>query len=266
MFAAASASHFGADRQDYSYKYVVKVTNTGEEAVAVDLTLVPSEENAPFQNGFYGLLVPPGQEELFAVPDFKWKGWGGPRRVLKHLQDHPIHATVHRFGKDASEPVELKPGSHLRIGGEAHEAEHVDLNDNSKAELWAQFVASDQPDKERYGYAYAINAQNQFADMAWVDVMVPNTAEKACPWPVGVRGFALMPAGMDGADRTLVVPDFSWLAKKGPFTVNLHIQDHPVEVTVHKDQEEPGGAQKLEVGNNVLVAISADFGVAAVAQ
>lgn len=262
MFAAASASLFGADRQDYSYKYVVRVTNGGEEPVAVDLTLVPSEENRALQSGFYGLLVPPGQAELFALPDFKWKGWGGPRRVLKHLQDHPIHATVRRFGKDASEPMELKPGSHLRVGGDGHEVEHVDLNDAAKEELWAQFVASDQPDKERYSYAYAMRAQNQHADIVWLDMMVPNTAEKACPWPVGIRGFALMPAGMDGADRTVVVPDFSWLAKKGPFTVSLHIQDHPIEVTVHKDQEEPGSATTLEVGNNASINISTDGAVA----
>merc|ERR1711862_1059468 len=115
---------------------------------------------------------------------------------------------------EASDPVELKPGSHLRVGGDGHEVEHVDLNDAAKEELWAQFVALDQPGNQRYSYGYAIRAQNELADMAWLDVMVPNTAENTVPWPVGIRGFALMPTGMDGAERTVIVPDFSWLAKK----------------------------------------------------
>merc|ERR1712086_44322 len=82
------------DSYQYEYHYSVEVTNLSNTAVLASLytqhrckslppTLVPCGE--------FNVRMEPGTTRLFGVPDRKWLDWGGPMRVMKHIQGGGKH-------------------------------------------------------------------------------------------------------------------------------------------------------------------------------
>jgi len=236
---SVAASRFGADRPGFEYKYAVVVANNASKPCQVDIF---SQGDEKWLNGEFGNLVQPAETKTIAVPDWKWMAFGGPRRVLNHIQDHPMKAVVHRDQGASSEAYEVKPWSTITVEedsinvahGDPANAESFEMKErtDARAGKWGEFVAKDTSGSETYLYKYLISVKNESEHAVAADILVPADSHNLeGDRKVGHCGHCVLP----GQEETIIVPDFMWMAWGGPMRVLNHIQDHEVELRLHGD-------------------------------
>jgi len=153
------------------------------------------------------------------VPDFKWRDWGGPRRVSKHIQGHPLAVYIRTDEGPAVGPVEVKPGSTVTVDATGHASvQHGEVSEMQ----WCSFIESHLQEDPRYQYKYKLTVSGSNDGCTSYDFVVPNANIKS-----GVYGW---PAGVN-----IQLPDFHWWEAAGPYRVVKHLQDHPVTMYTHTD-------------------------------
>jgi len=230
------------DRLGFSHRYVVTVSNSSDtQACQVDL--FHTDSRPKWSSGEFGVLIPPGKVRSIAVPDWSWMAWGGPFRVLNHVQDHPMRMVVHRDNGESSAEYEVKPWSTVGVSESDIVVTHGDPADGiaghesseriaARAPKWNEFVAQDNPESEAYHHKYFVRVKNESSEPVAADLLVPPDSHGLG----GVRkvGFCghMVPAG---ETLPIVIPDFSWMGSGGPFRILCHIQDHPLLLNVTAD-------------------------------
>jgi adenosine/AMP kinase len=262
---AVTASCLAADRPDFEYRYGVVVCNASSKHVHVDIFHTGQDK---WISGDFGTLVTAGESTVIAVRDWQWMAWGGPRRVLNHVQDHPLQAVVH-WDQGGSKQHEVKPWSTLTVGDDDVVVEHgdpaeggtsMDERTAARTDKWTSFVAGDSADSQKYHYKYAVHVKNQGTKAIAADLVVRGEQHNlGAGRVVGFRGLCVLP----NKEKSFLIPDFSWMAWGGPMRVLNHIQNHPLEVTVYADGA--GGVPEVvhtgEVRPGSIVLVNADGAV-----
>eukprot|EP00450_Noctiluca_scintillans_P035263 CAMPEP_0194546604 /NCGR_PEP_ID=MMETSP0253-20130528/90908_1 /TAXON_ID=2966 /ORGANISM="Noctiluca scintillans" /LENGTH=271 /DNA_ID=CAMNT_0039393723 /DNA_START=33 /DNA_END=848 /DNA_ORIENTATION=+ len=259
---AVTAACLAADRPDFQYRYGVIVCNSSSKNVQVDIFHTGKDK---WLSGQFGTLLAAGDSTVIAVRDWQWMAWGGPRRVLNHVQDHAVQAVVHWDQGGSSTQYEVKPWSTLTVcdedvvvehGDPAEDATGMDQRTAARSEKWASFVAEDNADNQKYHYKYAVHVKNEGTKAIAADLLVRGEQHNLGDGrAVGFRGLCVLPK----TEKTCVIPDFSWMAWGGPMRVLNHIQNHSLELTVHADA---GGVPEVvhtgEVRPGCTVVVNAD--------
>jgi hypothetical protein len=222
----AATARFDA-RSGFDNKYCVKVTNSSGAACTVDLH-VPSGDR--WAMGDYGILLQQGETKYLAVRDWEWMAWGGPFRVLNHVQDQPMSLVVHRDNGESSDVYEVRPNAEVAVSEGNIIVSHNDTSDH-----WATFLESDNAQAGEYQFKYVVHLVNETEHQIAADVLVPS-AQHGSGRTVGARGIKLPDSAAGGKSLSIVVPDHSWMGWGGPHRVTKHLQESAVEITLTTDQ------------------------------
>jgi hydroxyisourate hydrolase len=269
-FEAIAAKKLAADRPGCDYRYVVVLTNSSSKPCQVDL--FHDSENK-WLNGTCGVLLAPGVTKMVAISDWSWMAWGGPFRVLNHVQDHPISAAVHMDNVDeSSEKQELRPWSTLNVTADGITVTHADPAEgvegaehsmeariSARESKWSEFVAQDNETHSDYSFHYIVHVKNDGTEPLAADICVPAAQHKlGAERKVGL--FGLMVGA--GEQLDIIVPDFSWMGQAGPGRrVIKHIQELPVTLTLRGDrkrEEEDPVLFSANITSGCKVTVGAD--------
>lgn len=102
---------------DYSYQYFVEVCNQSDTPILVSSFVGPVQYPRSNLNaiGELNVYLAAGSSRVFGVPDWNWKGYGGPRLVGKHIQK--LMTTLHIETEDgaSSASVDALPDSSVAV-------------------------------------------------------------------------------------------------------------------------------------------------------
>jgi 5-hydroxyisourate hydrolase len=268
-FEDVAAKQFGTDREGYDYRYVVVLTNDSGSACQVDLF---HDGDNKWLNGNCGTLLGRGETKMVAIPDWSWMAWGGPFRVLNHIQDHPISALVHRDSGESSIRQELRPWSTLTVTTDGITVAHADpaegieggehdteTRTSARGVKWSEFIAQNNETHKDYSYKYIVHIKNDGTDPLAAEIIVPADQHKLGEErKVGLFGIFVGA----GEQLDVIVPDFSWMGQAGPGRrVLKHIQEQPVTLSIRADRKQ-GAEDPLLFSANVTsgckVSVGAD--------
>jgi len=234
----------------YPFKYLVHFVNKTGQLVLANLSpsSIPDSDNNSNSNsnnkliGIIGYPLDNGKKTSVPIPDFTWSGWGGPFRIALHLQDHPLTVsfTVDPEKSQLSHlketKVTAKPGTVITLTN--HDVSQVESPSQSSEwqSFWTELQYSEISAPNLYHFKYAILVQNETETLLRANVSVPSGGVST-----GYQGYPVQPK----SNTYIPIPDFRWWGWGGPHRIQLHIQDHPIKVSLCSDQESNADLHQL---------------------
>eukprot|EP00658_Telonema_sp_P-2_P053642 TRINITY_DN4222_c0_g1_i1.p1 TRINITY_DN4222_c0_g1~~TRINITY_DN4222_c0_g1_i1.p1 ORF type:complete len:240 (+),score=39.65 TRINITY_DN4222_c0_g1_i1:223-942(+) len=135
---------------------------------------------------------------MMMVPDWWWRGWGGPHRVYKHLQNHACKVKVRLADADEGAEIPVLPDTTVEVQADGDAGVVCLVQGDGKAGgLWDEAMADPLRTTDRI-------LQISCEERAVVSVLVP--AEVSGEQPVGFKGVLLPPSKSSTSLRIPVWP------------------------------------------------------------